>query len=152
MAAEIVYASLDYHGYLQITSVKPPLGVGYFRIVATKHGDIKVFNQDDEEIDPSTQRVLNKTMAFEFETHSTAYSVDVPREDFLALLEYEQQHREEKSLCENLGAITGVFDIEYEGHFGSRVFFTIDVENDNEDTRVKIVSEIQEALRRATKK
>lgn len=91
-------------------------------------------------------------MAIEFETVSTSYSADAPLEDFLALLYYEQRHRAEKSLCEKLGEITGVFGVEYEGHFGSRVFFTIDAENDNEKTRAKIIAKIQEALSQATKK
>jgi hypothetical protein len=74
----------------------------------------------------------------------TSYCVELPTEDYLAV-----EHNDEKgeSLLDKLGAIPssgrGVLNVEYNGHFGAYIFFTIDKEDDTPELHDAIIKTIR---------
>lgn len=76
-----------------------------------------------------------------FYTVSRNIRLNVPSEDLLAILKYESTCPN-VPLCNKLNRIPGVSDTNYDGHFGPHIFFTLDRENDNRDTRNLVDSTI----------
>lgn len=74
----------------------------------------------------------------EFEPTSRSYAVEVEMAAFIALLNaesYTNKTAEEidafEALVTKLEKLDGVTDVEYDGHFGANIFFTLDTEKDN---------------------
>ena len=81
----------------------------------------------------------------DFEVVSKEYAVEVDIEKFIRL-----ERREDKckglSLGEELDKLDGVDRTEYNGHFGSAIWFRIDTANDCDKLRNKIAKIIQKHL------
>lgn len=90
---------------------------------------------------------------FEFEKQSTTYCIEIPMERFEYLLDSETYVTDckalqpgESTLSEKLEELPGVFRVEYDGHFGPTVYFSISAEEDNDANRMKISETIEEHL------
>ena len=81
-----------------------------------------------------------------FEVSHISYCIDVPEEDFLRLSNREFEHPELTSLCEDLEAIEGIREVDYDGHFGSCVYVTIEAEHDNDQTKNQVIKVISNHL------
>ncbi|AFU87534.1 hypothetical protein CcrKarma_gp350 [Caulobacter virus Karma] len=92
-------------------------------------------------------------MALTFAPQSTRYAVEVPERDFLALTRAEEILAPgpylEPSLSERLEAQAGVWDVEYNGHFGAAVYLTLDVDADSPAARDALASIIADQLAKA---
>ena len=86
-----------------------------------------------------------------FEKEYTRYTYDVPVEAFIKMLRLEAGWPVKNLLSWRLNKLPGVFDTEYDGHFGARVFFSILEGHDTDATRALIEAEIYRALARATR-
>ena len=75
------------------------------------------------------------------------YAVDVNTEQFSRLLKREDKC-EGLALVEELGKLNGVSNIEYDGHFGSAIYFRIDCDVDSFSLQKKVVKIIQKHLNR----
>lgn len=62
-----------------------------------------------------------------FEITKRSYAVDVHRDSFRDLME---EPLSRPTLCDKLHEIAGVDGVEYDGHFGANIFFTIDADED----------------------
>lgn len=82
-------------------------------------------------------------MDLSLERTATSYAVTLDEDDFLALTRIEHEWPLRRSLCEDLSALSGVSDVEYDGHFGAAVYFTIDIENDENDRHREILALIE---------
>lgn len=89
----------------------------------------------------------------QFIVSKTSYSIEIEQNLFLNLLDsesYVTDHAtykdDNKTLCEKLGQITGVNDIEYNGHFGNFIYLTIDKDVDNKKTKDQISKIIEDHL------
>ena len=83
------------------------------------------------------------------EITATSYSVEIPEDTFLRLLKSEgfstgtvQTHEQLDVKLMNAGA----YDIEYNGHYGPHVFFTLSAEDDCPNMRVELCTLIAEHL------
>lgn len=90
---------------------------------------------------------------FEFEKQSSTYCVEIPEDRFEYLLDSETYVTDckalqpgESTLSEKLEKLPGVFRVEYDGHFGSAIHFSISAEEDNDFNRMKISEAIEEHL------
>jgi len=81
------------------------------------------------------------------EAFKTSYCIGLTVEEFVRILDGDKKAFEddEKDLSQKLDALDGVYDTDYNGHFGPNVFVTIDKENDNMDTWSKIKELVKEA-------
>lgn len=66
------------------------------------------------------------------------YRVAIPEEDYSRVF---MTHPEEDEIYERLCAVGGVYDVEYNGHFGNNIFFKVNTE-DGDFPRVAMVLEI----------
>lgn len=89
-----------------------------------------------------------------FEKTTTSYAIVVPEGDFLYLMDsesYATDHaaykKGQQSLSEKLDKLDGVFDVDYNGHFGAQIILTIDVEQDDAKLKRKIISIIKKHLK-----
>lgn len=80
-----------------------------------------------------------------FEITRRSYSVEISDDDFDALSDTESYATDyvalrdgNKTLSEKLDGLPGVFDTEYDGHYGSNVFFTIDADDDKPKLHARI--------------
>ena len=77
-----------------------------------------------------------------FEIASKSYAIPIDDvDDFLAIDKYEGDipyDESNKCLYLSLEKIDGVYSIEYNGHFGSYIYLTIEEEHDTEETHKKI--------------
>lgn len=83
---------------------------------------------------------------------STNYSFTVSVEDFTTIDDWDHEQPEYvTTLGDRLDSIEGVDNAEYNGHFGSHIFFTLGAEEDNSATHDQIykliTSYIEEARR-----
>lgn len=85
--------------------------------------------------------------------HSSSYSVKIEdHKEFLNICAYDNQlfyQDDSRPLYERLGNINGVFDADYNGHFGARVWFTVDVNYDSHGTWIEIYKTIDNFIREA---
>jgi hypothetical protein len=61
----------------------------------------------------------------------TAISYMISVEDLSAIMDKDDEHSPPLYLL--LSSIEGVFDIEYDGHFGPHIYLSIEHEHDNQD-------------------
>lgn len=86
---------------------------------------------------------------------SRRYNVEVEVEDFIALERAESILYSGplvgRGIDDRLALLDGVFDIEYNGHFGATIFFSIEAEYDTPTLHAKIVTIIQRQIKAAHK-
>lgn len=73
-------------------------------------------------------------------THRS-YRLDITKAQMLALLDSEGFLKPDPkggTLLSKLDKLPGVSDIEYNGHYGAAVYFTIDADNDSADFRAGV--------------
>lgn len=71
-----------------------------------------------------------------FEIVSKSYAI--PIDDFLAIDKYEGDQDASKCLYMTLERIDGIHSVDYNGHFGSYIYLTIEEEHDTQETHKKI--------------
>lgn len=77
------------------------------------------------------------------------YAIEIDVEDMLHLLRTEVDMFNEDMLGEKLFELSGVENIEYNGHFGAYIYLTISTECDNEATWNQIKEIINKAIDRS---
>jgi hypothetical protein len=81
------------------------------------------------------------------------YEVEIPVNDFLALSNAESVHGEgplcDDSLCQRFSKVPGVYDVEYNGHFGSSIYFRLDDEFDYTAIHEQILEIIKDQIIKA---
>jgi hypothetical protein len=61
--------------------------------------------------------------------------MEMPKEDFLKIMDKDNEaDSEEDVLYYKLEKITGLFSIDYDGHFGPAIYYSIFAEHDNGKT------------------
>jgi hypothetical protein len=81
---------------------------------------------------------------------STNYCVPVPLNAFIRLIDSEGINGKlphDKYLSTRLDKMMGVWDVDYNGHFGSHIFFRLDKEYDNPATHEAIHNLIRECCK-----
>lgn len=82
---------------------------------------------------------------------ATSYGVDISDADMISLEKAERRgvlFPWNEHLCKQLLAINGISDVEYNGHFGASVYFSLDAEEDTPATHETIISLIRTHLDR----
>ena len=90
-----------------------------------------------------------------FEKTTTIYAIHIDDDDFLALMDSESYATGDaafkdnnKTLCDKLyDQVSGIWDIEYNGHFGANVYLNIEADSDTLQTKKKIDKIITEHLK-----
>lgn len=81
-------------------------------------------------------------MALPTRTTSHSVAVDIPEEDFFLILRQESidsyHELDFPDLTAMLGGIDGVHDVEYNGHFGSAIYATFDLDDDGEKPQMDV--------------
>ncbi|BCH33165.1 hypothetical protein MesoLjLc_50950 [Mesorhizobium sp. L-8-10] len=92
-------------------------------------------------------------MALAFEVTCRSYAIEIDRDKFLDLMDSESYATDsaafkqgERTLAEKLDDISGVSDIEYNGHFGAAVYLSISADEDNYALRLQISETIEAHL------
>ena len=92
-------------------------------------------------------------MKMQLEKTGVRYCVEVEKEKFIALLEYENiWHGGLKSSEPGLDGILrnmGCDDVDYDGHYMNYIYFSLCVEDDEEDFHKEILEVIEEYLQKA---
>lgn len=83
------------------------------------------------------------------EAFKTSYAIALTVEEFTRILDDDREafDNDDKDLSQKLDAIDGVYDTDYNGHFGPNVYVTIDKENDNMGTWSQIKELIREVIK-----
>ena len=81
-----------------------------------------------------------------FEPLSIEYRVDIPKEKFIEKL-LNDDSLEDDSLFSVLMNIPNVNDVEYNGHFGSYVFFKLELNEYEDENRVEKIAEKLEEIK-----
>lgn len=93
----------------------------------------------------------------EYQKTATSYAVGVDDATFLALLRHDESEFElgHRSLVEELNDVPGLSNVEYSGHFGAFIYFTIEAMYEAPDrqdaTRASVNEVINKHLDRATR-
>ena len=72
------------------------------------------------------------------------YSISISEERFTEISEAESYKNPDyfesdyTTIGEQLDKLDGVWNVEYNGHFGSAIYLTLDVEHDNDETWAEI--------------
>lgn len=92
-----------------------------------------------------------------FEVTSRTFSIKIDEESFGNLLDSESYvtdcaayAKDQKTLDEKLDQLPGITDVEYDGHFGNAIYFSIPVSDDTPTLRKEIVKVIKEHLQWCT--
>ena len=92
-------------------------------------------------------------MKLSFEVTCRSYSIEIARKAFLDLMDSESHVTDNaaykpgaQTLCDKLGKLPGVSDVEYNGHCGASVFMTIAGEDDNDALKASITQTIETHL------
>jgi hypothetical protein len=80
-----------------------------------------------------------------FRTTAT-YALPVPVRDFLALTHREARYPEKPDLGSELDAMKGVDNTEYNGHFGSFIYYRVTVEHDTDETHAAVAACVERHL------
>ena len=64
----------------------------------------------------------------------TQYEVGISEESFDAITDRDIHESDCKQLYEQLLEIEGVYDVDYNGHFGTHIYLSIHKEHDHDDT------------------
>ncbi len=83
------------------------------------------------------------------EVTKISYSVEIPEDDFLALIRYERDVDWNYSLDRDLEVRTCATDHEYNGMFGCYIFFSLDQGDDTADEWEYIQTIIKEHIAKA---
>lgn len=82
-----------------------------------------------------------------FEKTEVTYSVEIAVDEFIALTDYENCYLgNSDSLCTKLMEF-GCYKIEYNGHYGSYIYFTITVDDDTIEFKQEISDIIESHLK-----
>ena len=85
---------------------------------------------------------------------ATSYRIDITMPEMLAILDAESYNKHTTpitpTLDERLADLRGVKSIEYNGHYGPAIFFTIDADCDTTVVRSFIISTITRFIAEAT--
>ena len=73
-------------------------------------------------------------MEFKRTLDRKSYSIEIPMDEFTAITEYEWESGYESTLSELLNKHANVYDTDYNGHFGNRIYFTMDANDDTPET------------------
>ncbi len=69
------------------------------------------------------------------------YSISISEERFTEIADeesYKNTNPLSNTIGEQLDRLDGVWNVEYNGHFGSAIYLTLDVEHDNNETWTEI--------------
>jgi len=69
---------------------------------------------------------------------ATSYSVLLTREEMIKVMDNDIHDDTGPQLCELLDSLPGVTDVNYSGHFGAFIFYTVAVEPDCVELRARI--------------
>jgi hypothetical protein len=83
-------------------------------------------------------------MALIAEMTSASYAVEIPVDKFVLLTERDYK-LENVQFDEELMRL-GASDIEYNGHYGSYIHFTLTIDEDHEETKDAILAKIEEYI------
>jgi hypothetical protein len=92
-----------------------------------------------------------------FECIEKRYAVEIDSSLFSVLdgdtysLDADGYKRNKKSLFDDLDKMSGVYDIEYNGHFGNFVYFSVATEDDKPSLHKKVERCIEKHLKRCAK-
>lgn len=81
----------------------------------------------------------------------TSYRMDLTDSQMLKLMEGEHFSKPEPAggtLCDKLSRLRGVSAIEYDGHFGAAVYFSIDADDDTPALRAQISALVRVHIKR----
>jgi len=85
---------------------------------------------------------------FTTECVSRTYCMEMPKEDFLKIMERDNEaDSEEDVLCYKLEKIAGLFSIDYNGHFGPVIYYSVFAEHDNGKTSNLIEKTVKDHIR-----
>ena len=71
------------------------------------------------------------------EVTATSYCTELPHKDYSKIIDKEKESEESgtwNTLCEDLEKIESVIQVDYNGHFGPNIFFTVEEDNRKNDT------------------
>lgn len=93
-----------------------------------------------------------------FEATQTSYAIEIDEHRFLDLLDSESYVTENaaynngnETLFKKLNDLPGIFDIDYNGHFGSAVYLKIDIDDDTDELKAQISNIIEKHLKWCSK-
>ena len=75
---------------------------------------------------------------------STSYVLDIPPQKLIGIMRKDSGC--DTPLYTRLGNIRGVFDIDYDGHFGPHIYLSVEIENDGPETWHMIYGTIENYL------
>lgn len=108
-------------------------------MIAILEGDI-----EEPSFEPSVEGELK------LEVTRRSFSVEIPMEDFVALETAEDIPSGgplcDDTLCDQLHRLLRAPDVEYNGHFGASIYFTLDIEEDTPSMHVKILDMINKQV------
>jgi len=73
-------------------------------------------------------------MKFKRRLDRVSYSFEIPMVDFDVIAKYEYESRYESSLSTLLDKHANCFDTDYDGHFGNRIYVSMEAEDDTPET------------------
>ena len=77
--------------------------------------------------------------AGDMEVGRRQYSYEVTREYFTLINDKDHETEAwEDTLCYKLGQLDGMTDVDYDGHFGEFIYFTIDADDDCDELRGQV--------------
>ena len=83
---------------------------------------------------------------------STTYCIELSIEEMLKVLNNDtsaEDDEDEELLVEELASIDGVFDVDYNGHFGPVVYLALEDQHDTEDIWEEIFACIKNSINRS---
>lgn len=88
--------------------------------------------------------------ALKLEITRRSYSVEIPLEDFIVLTNMESILGDgplcNDILSEKMEKQTGARLVEYNGHFGNYIYFSLDADDDTPEEQAKILKMIEEQI------
>ena len=92
--------------------------------------------------------------SLKFEVTQRSYSIEIDDESFLDLIDSESYVTENaayqkgvETLSQKLNKLPGVWDADYNGHFGAAIYLKIDVDDDTEALQIQIGEIIEKHLK-----
>ena len=77
------------------------------------------------------------------------YSIEMPMDDFCALSSYENELTWDETVADMLDKQTNAVDIDYNGHFGSYIYLTLETDYDTPEAWADIERIITDQIERA---
>lgn len=86
-------------------------------------------------------------MSLKAEVTARKYAITVPIDGFIRMLNKERERKgNEQMLSELIDDYMGVYDADYNGHFGSNVFYTVEAEYDCPELHANIIKLVEAAI------